>query len=139
MTSTDLSSAMLSIAERTNEGLDYTDMNFVCTDAEPVGSTFERSFDAVVGLPLMHRVPSGHRRRMFTAFAKAAPFTAKSFGVPSRLHRLRRPLLRIRQLGHEPVSWDFITHEDSIDHVVMAKVPVPRFGSLKWLLPLRSR
>ncbi len=86
----DISQQMLKLAE-TAYNLKGVKAIFKVCDAEHIHTEFGvKSFDVVVCLRLMHRVPASERVRMLASIAQASDYSVISFGLDSPFHRMRR-------------------------------------------------
>ncbi len=88
----DISSSMLKLAEAEYARAGCSDARFQVEDATDLARFHAGVFDVVVCLRLMHRVPSGLRRRMLREFARIAPYTIVSYGIETGFHKARRRL-----------------------------------------------
>lgn len=99
----DISCNMLEIAKSEYQRINYANVEYVIADAIDLNQFANASFDAVVCLRLLHRVPSGIRHRMLKEFARVASFTLVSYGVDNAYHRLRERV-RNRITGSKPTA-----------------------------------
>src|SRR6185312_13569836 len=86
----DISSSMLKLAEAEYSRAGCRDASFQVEDATDLTRFRDGSFDVVVCLRLMHRVPPALRKLMLDEFARVASWAIVSFGIENRFHRTRR-------------------------------------------------
>jgi SAM-dependent methyltransferase len=86
----DISASMLKLAEEEYARAGCEGATFRVEDATDLTNFHDDSFDVVVCLRLMHRVPSVLRKRMLGELARVAPYTIVSFGIENGFHRARR-------------------------------------------------
>lgn len=103
--SVDISPQMIAIARSEYQQLGYSDVEFICGDAEQLSDTVDRQFDVVVCLRLLHRVPREKKRSILAELAAVTDYAIVSFGVDSRYHSARRRL-RQRLLGGGDQDYD---------------------------------
>jgi SAM-dependent methyltransferase len=91
ITAADISPEMLELAEQTYETAGVHNVRFAVADVERLTSQFAKAtFDVVVCLRLMHRVPHETRLKMLEQIATVARYAIISFGVDSVFLRIRR-------------------------------------------------
>jgi SAM-dependent methyltransferase len=86
----DISSSMLKLAEAEYSRAGCKGASFQIEDATDLAHFRDGSFDVVVCLRLMHRVPAALRKLMLSEFARVAPCTIVSFGIENGFHKARR-------------------------------------------------
>jgi len=86
----DISSSMLKRAEAEFSRVGHPHVDFQVADAADLGEFGKGTFDVVVCLRLMHRVPSALRALMLQEFARVAPWAIVSFGIENGFHKVRR-------------------------------------------------
>ncbi len=86
----DVSSSMLKLAESEYSRAGCKGASFQVEDATDLAHFRDGSFDVVVCLRLMHRVPAALRKLMLSEFARVAPYAIVSFGIENGFHRARR-------------------------------------------------
>ena len=99
----DLSGNMLEIARAEYRRINYANVEFAIEDAARLDRFADSSFDAVVCLRLLHRVPSEIRLKMLRGFARVASTAIVSYGIDTPYHQLRERV-RNRITGCEPVA-----------------------------------
>jgi SAM-dependent methyltransferase len=139
----DISASMLKLAEAEYARAGCTGARFQVEDATDLARFREGSFDVVVCLRLMHRVPSGLRRRMLREFARVAPCTIVSFGIESGFHKMRREL-RAAVFGGSRTPLCFCSIEQaraelSADFEVLGQIWIAPALSQEMVFLLRSR
>lgn len=91
----DISGNMLAIAKTEYQRIDYSNTEYVIADAAELGRFADASFDTIVCLRLMHRVPADVRQRMLQGFSRLASHVIVSYGIDNNYHKLRQ---RVRNL-----------------------------------------
>jgi SAM-dependent methyltransferase len=139
----DISSSMLKLAEAEYARAGCSDARFQVEDATDLARFREGAFDVVVCLRLMHRVPSGLRRRMLREFARIAPCTIVSYGIETGFHKTRREL-RAAVFGgsRDPLCFCTVEHaraELSTDFDVLRQVWIAPALSQEMVFLLRSK
>lgn len=86
----DISPSMLKLAEVEYSRAGCKGARFQVEDASDLGNFRDGSFDVVVCLRLMHRVPAALRKLMLCEFSRVAPYTIVSFGIENGFHKVRR-------------------------------------------------
>ncbi|MGH8183616.1 MAG: class I SAM-dependent methyltransferase [Rhodanobacteraceae bacterium] len=99
----DLSDNMLEIAKAEYQRINYANVEYAIADAIDLNRFADRSFDVVVCLRLLHRVPSEIRRKMLEEFSRIASFTLVSYGIDTAYHQIRERV-RNRVMGSKPVA-----------------------------------
>lgn len=139
----DISASMLKLAEAEYARAGCTDARFQVEDATDLARFREGSFDVVVCLRLMHRVPSGLRRRMLREFARIAPCTIVSYGIETGFHKKRRELrAAVFGGGRDPLCFCSVGQahaELSADFEVLRQIWIAPALSQEMVFLLRSR
>ena len=130
----DISSSMLKLAESEYSRAGCKGASFQVEDAADLGHFRDGSFDVVVCLRLMHRVPAELRRLMLSEFARVAPCAIVSFGIENRFHRTRRGV-RAAVLGGSRDALCFCSVEQACAELS------PCFDILRrvWIAPVLSQ
>ncbi|TAN05416.1 MAG: class I SAM-dependent methyltransferase [Rhodanobacteraceae bacterium] len=99
----DVSSNMLEIAKKEYLRINYANVEYAIADAVNLNHFADATFDVVVCLRLLHRVPPGIRCRMLREFSRVAPFALVSYGIDTAYHNLRERV-RNKITGCKPVA-----------------------------------
>ena len=141
--SCDISAEMLAVARVTYAELGYDAVEFDVCDAQKVQQTLGRTFDAVVCIRLMHRVPAEIRRAILEEFSRVAPYTIVSYGISSALLSLRKAIVNPTSLGRSRTGeWNSmasVQEEVSRDFSIVEVLPVHKLISSEYQFLLRSR
>lgn len=130
----DISSSMLKLAEAEYSRAGCKGAVFQVEDATDLANFRDGSFDVVVCLRLMHRVPAALRKRMLREFARVAPHAIVSFGIENGFHRARREV-RAAVFGGSRDTLCFCSVEQARDELS------PDFDILRqvWIAPALSQ
>lgn len=144
VTPCDVSENMLALAKLSYAEAGTRTDEFRLVDLEAATSVLHKTFDAVVCVRLMHRVPDAVKARMLTEISHLAPYAVVSFGVENGYavvrRGIRRTLLGGADAGVETRgSLDRIRILAEADFDVVKALPIASVLSSEWMFLLKSK
>lgn len=144
VTPCDVSENMLALARRSYAESGTLTDQFHVVDLEVATTILQSTFDAVVCVRLMHRVPDAVKLRMLSEISKLAPYAVVSFGVENGYAKFRRGVRRFLMGGIDAGvetrgSFKKNTALAEIDFDIVKAQPIASVLSSEWMFLLKSK
>lgn len=144
VTPCDVSENMLALAKRSYAEAGAPTDQFHVVDLEIATATLQSTFDVVVCVRLMHRVPDKVKLRMLSEISKLAPYAVVSFGIESGYDKIRRDVRRFLIGGTDAGVETRGTLKESsavaeVGFEIVEVMPIARMMSSEWMFLLKSK